>query len=51
MRQENAYILLANWRARAKRMPAVYTNEKIASVLKGAQSGDYNHLLKVLKEN
>ena len=51
MKNENAYQLLANWRAKAKKMPAVYSKEKIQEILDEAQSGDYQHLIKTLKEN
>ena len=51
MKQENAFVLLAQWRAKAKKMPAVYSREKIAEVLKEATSGDYKHLLQVLAKN
>lgn len=51
MKQENAFLLLAQWRAKAKRMPAVYSDKKIAEVLKEAQSGDYEHLIETLKNN
>ena len=51
MKNENAYQLLANWRAKAKRMPAVYSPERIKEVLDEAQSGDYKHLVETLKKN
>lgn len=51
MKQENAFVLLAQWRAKAKRMPTVYSKEKIEKVLKEATSGDYEHLLQVLAKN
>jgi hypothetical protein len=48
---DNAYILLAQWRKKAKKMPAVYSKEKIEEVLKEAMSGDYKHLVETLKKN
>lgn len=51
MKQENAFVLLAQWRAKAKKMPAVYTKEKIEEVLKEATSGDYEHLVETLRRS
>ena len=51
MKQENAYVLLARWRMKAKKMPAVYSKEKIEEVLHEAMSGDYEHLVATLKNN
>lgn len=51
MQNENAFILLAQWKQRAKKMPAVYSKEKIEQVLKEATSGDYKHLVETLRKN
>lgn len=51
MKQENAFVLLGRWSAKAKRLPFVYSKEKIEAVLKEATSGDYKHLVETLKKN
>ena len=49
MQNENAFILLANWRKQARRSGK--TPEEIKKVLDDAMLGDYQHLLKVLADN
>jgi len=51
MKQENAFVLLAQWRRKAKMMPAVYSKEKIEAVMEEAMSGDYKHLVATLKKS
>lgn len=51
MKQENAYVLIAQWLKKAKKLSFIYSKERIEEVLKEAQSGDYDHLVKTLKNN
>lgn len=47
----NAFELIARWHTKAKRLPAIYTKEKIKKIIEEATSGDYNHLVATLKNN
>lgn len=46
---ENAFMLLATWNKRARR--SGWSDTQIESVLKEAESSDYDHLVETLERN